>query len=115
MYAAAIVRSATTIEPRAGARSFREVMTPSSASLATRPLLPDVLVDVPSFGTCRPVDFWDAWRYAQADVNVAFRAWITASSSEQGDRHAAYRAALDREEQAAAMLASALALVSHQS
>ena len=69
---------------------------------------PDTIVEVPAFARCRAVDFWDAWRYAQAEVSVAFSAWTTAPTDERGDLHAAYRAALDREEQAAAMLGFAL-------
>lgn len=69
---------------------------------------PHTLVDVPSFGPARRIDFWDAWRYAQAEVDVAFHEWGTASVEDQGDLYAAYRAALDREQQAAAMLAFAV-------
>jgi hypothetical protein len=39
---------------------------------------PDTIIDVPAFGRCRPIDFFDAWRYAQAEVEVTFREWNAA-------------------------------------
>jgi hypothetical protein len=73
-----------------------------------RPTLPDVVVDVPEFGLCRPIDLWDVCLYAQAEVDLAFQAWTTAPTGERGDHYAVYRAALDREEQAAATLVALL-------
>jgi hypothetical protein len=67
---------------------------------------PDIVIDAPTLGHCRPIDLLDAWRYAQAEVEIAFREWVLAPLEERGDRHAVYRAALDREEQAAVMLAT---------
>jgi hypothetical protein len=67
---------------------------------------PDTIIDAPTFGRCRPIDLLDAWRYAQAEVEIAFREWVGAPLEERGDLHAVYRAALDREEQAALMLAT---------
>ena len=66
---------------------------------------PHTAIDVPAFGRCRAIDFLDAWRYAQAEVEITFREWDGAPSEERGDLHAAYCAAVDREEQAAVMLA----------
>jgi len=69
----------------------------------------DVLVDVPELGrTCRRVDVYDAWRFADAEAGAAFRTWSRAGARERRDRHVAYRAALDREETAASVLAAAL-------
>ena len=51
--------------------------------------------------------FADAWADAEHDADVALRAWRTASGDAQPDAYAVYRAALDREERAAAMLAAA--------
>jgi hypothetical protein len=66
----------------------------------------DRVVDVPPFGECRRVDIWDAWAYAQAEVEVAFRAWATSTGAERRDQHVVYRAALEREERAALVLAA---------
>jgi hypothetical protein len=64
------------------------------------------LVDVPPFGLCRPIDIWDCWRFAQADVDRAFRTWMAAARSARAGLHRVYRAALDREEQACVVLAA---------
>src|SRR6185312_16012387 len=66
----------------------------------------DAVVDVPPFGACRRVDIWDAWVYAQAEVELAFRSWAGAPAVQRRDLHVAYRAALDREERAAVVLAA---------
>jgi hypothetical protein len=69
----------------------------------------DVLVDVPELGrTCRRVDIYDAWRFADAEAETALRTWACADARDRGDRHVAYRAALDREETAATVLAAAI-------
>jgi putative AlgH/UPF0301 family transcriptional regulator len=50
----------------------------------------------------------DAWFVAQVEVEIAYRAWLTAEVGERADLHRVYRAALDREERAASTLAIAL-------
>jgi hypothetical protein len=66
----------------------------------------DQVVDVPPFGACRRADIWDAWCYAQAEVEVAYRAWTsTPHGPERREHHLAYRAGLEREERAAYVLA----------
>jgi hypothetical protein len=57
----------------------------------------------------RVVDLLDAWNYAEATAALALKHWTSAPDDERGDAFAAYRAALDREEQAAAVLERALA------
>ena len=57
----------------------------------------------------RVVDLLDAWEYAEATAALALKRWTSAPDDERGDAFAAYRAALDREEQAAAVLEQALA------
>ena len=51
-------------------------------------------------------DLWDAWAFAEIDSGLALDAWQTAAPEDQAAAHAAYRAALDREERAAAALAA---------
>jgi hypothetical protein len=53
----------------------------------------------------RAQEFWDAWAFAAADVGVASEAWRIAARGDKADASAAYRAALDREQQAARVLA----------
>jgi hypothetical protein len=53
----------------------------------------------------RTAEFWDAWAFAAAEVGVAFETWRLAPRGEKADACAAYRAALDREQQAAEVLA----------
>jgi hypothetical protein len=52
----------------------------------------------------RPVDLFDAWVFAENDVEVALSRWWAAPSEHKGDTYAAYVAALDREARAADML-----------
>ena len=52
-----------------------------------------------------PADLVDAWMFAEADATLAMAAWRAAPSEEKGDAHAAYVAALDRETEAASLLA----------
>jgi hypothetical protein len=66
----------------------------------------DLVVDVPGFGVCRPIDIYDAWRFAQAEVDVAFRMWREAPPADRRELHLVYRASSDREQQAAAVLAA---------
>jgi hypothetical protein len=56
-------------------------------------------------GSVRPADLYDAWVFAAADATLALAAWLGAPSAAKRDAHAAYRAALDREEHAADLLA----------
>jgi len=58
----------------------------------------------------RPADLFDAWMFAEADATLAIAAWRAAPSEEKGDAHAAYIAALDRETQAARLLALRLSV-----
>jgi hypothetical protein len=53
----------------------------------------------------QPADLFDAWMFAEADATLAIAAWGSAPAEEKGDAHAAYVAALDREAQAARLLA----------
>jgi hypothetical protein len=55
------------------------------------------------------IDLHGAWMFAQADCTLALAAWRSAAGAEKGDAHAAYVAALDREAQAAHVLACRLA------
>jgi hypothetical protein len=80
---------------------------PATYTPLSRPHFADeMVVDAPPFGACRRVDIWDAWAYAQAEVEVAFRGWDAALVEERRDRHRSYRAALEREERAAFVLAA---------
>ena len=56
----------------------------------------------------KPADLYDAWLFAAADATLALAAWRSACSGERGDAYAAYVAALDREEQAAARFGTRL-------
>jgi hypothetical protein len=49
----------------------------------------------------------DAWSDAEEDAREALCAWWTAPTGQKEDAYVVYRAALDREERAAAMLAAA--------
>ena len=53
----------------------------------------------------QPADLFDAWMFAEADATLAIAAWRAAPSEEKGDAYVAYVAALDRETQAARVLA----------
>jgi hypothetical protein len=57
------------------------------------------------------IDLRDAWHYAEAQAGVALHAWYSAARHERKDAYAAYVAALDREEAAASLLASRLAIL----
>lgn len=95
-------------------RSYAAVVTvaPMSPnhgdSFIQRPSLrSDVFAHVPEYLGCRTEDLWDAWHFAQAEVEIAFRDWDSGhASSDEG--FAVYRAALDREQQACAVVAEAL-------
>ncbi|HWI70840.1 MAG TPA: hypothetical protein VNT55_02715 [Baekduia sp.] len=49
-------------------------------------------------------DIFDAWVFAAHDATEALRAWVTALPRDRAAAHTVYRAALDREESAAAAL-----------
>ena len=51
-------------------------------------------------------ELWDAWAFACVEAELALDAWKRAASGLKAAAFAAYRAALDREEQAATALAS---------
>jgi hypothetical protein len=53
-------------------------------------------------------DLFDAWVFAAHDAEVAWHAWRTSPAPFRADAFASYRAGLDREEHAAAVLAAAL-------
>lgn len=59
----------------------------------------------------RLIDLRDAWLYAEAEAGVALHAWFSAPRHDRQDAHAAYVAALDREEAAATLLATCLAIL----
>ena len=63
---------------------------------------------VPTVGACRRADVYDVWRFAQIEVDAAFRAWAAAPECARRMAHVVYRAALDREERAATVLAAAV-------
>jgi hypothetical protein len=55
-----------------------------------------------------PLDLWDAWQFAATEATLKLRIWTTAPNAEKGSAHAAYLAALDREEHAALVLGNRL-------
>jgi hypothetical protein len=56
----------------------------------------------------KPVDLWDAWLFAAAESSLMLQTWRVTASDQRGSAYAGYRAALDREEQAALVLADRL-------
>jgi hypothetical protein len=52
-------------------------------------------------------DLFDAWVFAARDAELALDAWASGTNHERATAHAVYRAALDREERAAEVLAIA--------
>jgi hypothetical protein len=52
-------------------------------------------------------DLSDAWAFAAHDAARALEGWRTSFADDRADAHAAYCAALDREERAATLLAAA--------
>ena len=62
-----------------------------------------------SVGRIRPAALFDAWLFAEADATLALAAWRSAASDDKAAAYAAYRAALDREAQAARTLELRLA------
>jgi hypothetical protein len=55
-----------------------------------------------------PVDLFDAWLFAEVECDLALRGWSAAGTEEKAAAHAAYSAALDREEHAARVLSDRL-------
>jgi hypothetical protein len=53
-------------------------------------------------------DLWDAWSFAATDATLALTHWQRVLPSERPRAYAAYEAALDREAQAAQVLAQRL-------
>jgi hypothetical protein len=49
-----------------------------------------------------------AWVSAAHDARFAWDTWLASASNDRGDAYARYRASLDREEQAAALLATSV-------
>ena len=54
----------------------------------------------------RTDEFWDAWAFAAMEAELALAAWKRAARELKATAFATYRAALDREENAAARLAA---------
>jgi hypothetical protein len=54
-------------------------------------------------------EFWDAWAFAAVEAELALAEWKRAAREVKAAAFATYRAALDREEQAAARLAARIA------
>jgi hypothetical protein len=67
-------------------------ITVPAAGPATRPSS--------ELGGLRPAELFDAWLFAETDATLALAAWRSAARAEKPDAHAAYVAALDREERA---------------
>jgi hypothetical protein len=69
---------------------------------------PPVLDGDVSYGVrdAEPVDLWDAWLFAAAESSLMLQAWHVAGREQRVGAYAGYRAALDREEQAALVLAN---------
>jgi hypothetical protein len=74
----------------------------SSRANATNRVAALSALDAPH--TARPIDLWDAWLFAEADASLALGDWSCAPDADKSDAYAAYKAAIDREEQAAVAL-----------
>jgi hypothetical protein len=59
----------------------------------------------------KPILLWDAWLFAEAEASLMLDAWLSAPPTDKASRHAGYRAALDREEHAARVLAERMELL----
>ncbi|MEA2150831.1 MAG: hypothetical protein QOD69_2661 [Solirubrobacteraceae bacterium] len=57
----------------------------------------------------KPIDLWELWVFAETEAALMLHAWSTAAIADKASAHAGYRAALEREEQAARVLAARLA------
>jgi hypothetical protein len=71
------------------------------SSRANAPTPPASLSGAETPHPARLIDLWDAWLSAEADASLALGDWGCAPDVEKSDAYIAYRAALDREEQAA--------------
>jgi hypothetical protein len=72
---------------------------------------PPIVVDdaaPESVHDAEPIDLWDAWLFAENETGLMLHAWKSADTDDKTWAHAAYSAALDREEQAARVLAERL-------
>jgi hypothetical protein len=56
----------------------------------------------------RSAPLWEAWKLAASEATVKLRIWLTAPNEDKAQAHAAYLAALDREEHAALVLGNRL-------
>jgi hypothetical protein len=56
----------------------------------------------------QPIALWDAWEFAASEATLKLRIWSTAPHKDKAYAHAAYLAALDREEHAALVLGNRL-------
>lgn len=61
-----------------------------------------------AIGDAKPIDLWGAWLLAAADSSLMLQAWSVAAAEDRVGAYAGYRAALDREEHAALVLARRL-------
>jgi HD superfamily phosphodiesterase len=59
-------------------------------------------------GDAKPIDLWGAWLLAAADSSLMLQAWSVAAPEDRVRAYVGYRAALDREEHAALVLATRL-------
>jgi hypothetical protein len=74
------------------------------------PLLSNMALATRSPGVfARPEEFWDAWAFAAMEAELALDYWKRAAREVKAAAFATYRAALDREEHAAARLAAKIA------
>jgi hypothetical protein len=78
--------------------------------MSPRSLRAQPFVGLPDYMGAEVEDLWNAWRMAQAEAEEAYRAWrlVPAGRPAGHDLFAVYQAALDREEQAAVVVAGAL-------
>lgn len=73
----------------------------SSANAPNRVVVPSALDDQHA---TRLIDLWDAWMFAAGDASLALGDWNCVADVDKPDAYVVYRAALDREEQAARVL-----------
>jgi len=83
-------------------------MGTKSTLIETEPLLLSAVSrrsqeDIPA------IELWDAWVFAEVETDLALDTWYSAPREDKLGAHAAYVAALDREEKAADTLALRLA------
>jgi PHP family Zn ribbon phosphoesterase len=57
----------------------------------------------------KAIDLWELWLFAETEASLMLHAWQMAPFAEKASAHAGYRAALEREEQAARVLAARVA------